>query len=149
MRLRPTDRPSLCLFPSFLFSLPIVELRSLRSPPPQHSIVKEKEKERERERERERRGGGEPLCRSRNGFLFSDVNISSTRAHSPRNKRLHRVQPLAVACEKERGACMRFMRGFTNRGRARAQAVGIQVLARIAQRVRHFGYVIDVILSSF
>lgn len=85
-----------------------------------------------RKREREKRGQGgeesEPLCRSRNGFLFSDVNISSTRAHSARNKRL-RVQPLPWRVRKKEKewtvyACMRFIRECTQRGeerRARAQ----------------------------
>ena len=49
---------------------------------------------------------------------------------------------------------MRFMREDARRAEEERErerererkAMGIQVLARIAQRVRHFGYVIDVIL---
>lgn len=113
---------------------PFVSLFSSRCcfPPSPLSTASSFDGRRKREREREKRGQGgeesEPLCRSRNGFLFSDVNISSTRAHSARNKRL-RVQPLPWRVRKKEKewtvyACMRFIRGCTQRGeerRARAQ----------------------------
>lgn len=46
-------------------------------------------------------GRGGPLCKACNGFLFSDVNISSTRAHSACNKSPY-IQLARLAWEKER-----------------------------------------------
>lgn len=46
--------------------------------------------------------GWGPFCKARNGFLFSDVNISSTRAHSARNKSPYTTQLARLAWEKER-----------------------------------------------